>query len=277
MDYSDIEELVVPYLQGALKRDEAATLEKHIAGCRECSRAMAGEMVADLAHAVPQEDPPRSVKERLFGRVDSHGTVRFAWPSLRNRASKYSGRFTRRAALGWGGGTAVVLAVVLLATGVWLNDRLGDISRDAEQLSNELALARERESEVMSAVEGHREATYELIRMSSTPGTSVNTLLGTGPWSAARGVVMFSYTSNRGLLLVTDLPALPADRIYRVWLIRDGVKYNAGWFTVDPLGYGQTIIIPLAPFGQFDGMGITIEPRNGGGGPTGVNILEGDL
>ena len=276
MDCSDVEELVVPYLRGALERDEAATLEKHIAACRECSRAMAGEMVADLAHAVPQADPPQSVRDRLFDRVNSHSPARFAWPNPRNWVPEYAGGFARRAALGWGGVAAAVLAVVLLAAGVWLNDRLGDVSRDAEQLSNELALARERESEVMSAVKGHREATYELIRMSSTPGASVSTLLGTGPWSTARGVVMFSYTSNRGLLFVTDLPALPADRIYRVWLIRDGVKYDAGWFTVDPLGYGQTIIIPLEPFGQFDGMGITIEPR-GGGDPTGVNVLEGDL
>ena len=277
MDCSDVEELIFPYLQGTLKHDEAATLEKHIVGCRECSRAMAEEMVADLAYAVPQKDPPRSVKERLFSRVESHRTVRFAWPDLRNPVSKYAGRFTRRAALGWGGGVAMALAVILLAAGVWLSDRLSDVSRDAERLSNQLSLARERESEVMSAVEGHREATYELIRMSSTPGTSVNTLQGTGPWSTARGVVMFSYTSNRGLLLVTDLPALPADRIYRVWLIRDSVKYNAGWFTVDPLGYGQTIIIPLAPLSQFDGMGITIEPRGSSGDPTGVNVLEGDL
>ena len=277
MDCSDAEDHVVPYLRGALVGDDAVTLERHIAACRNCSRAMAEEMVADLAQAVPQKSPPQSVKDRLFSRVDSQSPARSAWPSLRIRMPRYAGRFTRRAALGWGGGVAVALAVVLLAAGVWFNDRLGDISRNAEQLSDELALARERESEVMSAVEGHREATYELIRMSSTPGASVNTLLGTGPWSTARGVVMFSYTSNRGLLLVTDLPALPSDRIYRVWLIKDGVKYNAGWFTVDPLGYGQTIIIPLAPFGQFDGMSITIEPRSGSGDPTGVNVLEGDL
>ena len=277
MDCSDVEELVAPYLQGALKRDEAANLEKHIAGCRECSRAMAEEMVADLAHAVPQKDPPQSLKDRLFVRVNSLSPSKSVSHKLGNRGPKSAGRFTRRGALGWGGAAAVALAVVLLATGVWLNDRLSDVSRDAEQLSNELAMARERESEVMSAVEGHREATYELIRMSSTPGASVSTLLGTGPWSTARGVVMVSYTSNRGLLLVTDLPALPADRIYRVWLTRDGVKYSAGWFTVDPLGYGQTIIIPLEPFGQFDGMSITIEPRGGSGGPTGVNILKGDF
>lgn len=274
MDCSDVEEIVVPYLRGALDDNEAATLEEHISACRDCSRAMAEEMVADLARAVPQVDPPRGVRERLFTRVESR-RPRKRGESV--RLSKLAGRLGKRATWRLAVSAATALAVILLATGVWFNDRLGDISRDAEQLSGELALARERESEVMTAVEEHRAATYELIRMSSTPGASVSTLLGTGPWSTARGVVMVSYTSNRGLLLVADLPALPPDRIYQVWLIRDGAKYNAGWFTVDPLGYGQTIIIPLAPFGQFDGMGITIEPRGGSSDPTGVNVLKGDL
>ena len=277
MGCSDVEERIVPYLTGALGDADAAVLEKHIAACRDCSRVMAQEMVADLAHAVPQKSPPQSVKDRLFYRIEAGSLWRRASIWLGSRVSERVGLFRQRAVRGLFGGAAVALAVALMVTGVWFNDRLSEVARDAEQLSDELALARERESEVMSAVEEHREATYELIRMSSTPGTSVNTLLGTGPWSSARGIVMFSYTSNRGLLLVTDLPALPSDRIYRVWLMRNGVKYDAGWFTVDPLGYGQTVIIPLAPFTQFDGMGITIEPRGGSGVPTGVNVLKGDL
>ena len=277
MDCSDAEELIVPYLRGALEGDEAAALERHIAACRDCSRVTAEEMVADFAHAVPQKSPPQSVKDRLFHRVEAGSPQRRVADSLRSWAFGEMGGFRQRAARGLLGSAAVALVVVLITASVWFNDRLGDISRDAAQLSDELAIARERESEVMSAVEEHREVTYEMIRMSSTPGTSVNTLLGTGPWSSARGIVIVSYTSNRGLLLVGDLPPLPPDRIYQVWLVKDGVKYGAGWFTVDPLGYGQTIIIPLAPFGQFDGMGITIEPSGGSGGPTGVNILKGDL
>ena len=277
MGCNDIEERIVPYLAGALDDADAAVLEKHIAACRDCSRVIALEMVADLANAVPQKYPPQSVKDRLFYRIEAGSLWRRAAIWLGSRVSERVGLFRQRAVRGLFGGAAVALAVALMVTGVWFNDRLSEVARDAEQLSDELALARERESEVMSAVEEHREATYELIRMSSTPGTSVNTLLGTGPWSSARGIVMFSYTSNRGLLLVTDLPALPSDRIYRVWLMRNGVKYDAGWFTVDPLGYGQTVIIPLAPFTQFDGMGITIEPRGGSGVPTGVNVLKGDL
>ena len=277
MDCSDAGELIVPYLRGALEGDEVAALERHIAACRDCSRVTAEEMVADLAHAVPRFDPPRSVKDRLFDRVESVKSSRRVVPALGNWASGQVRRFRQKVSLGLAGGVAVALVAVLLVSGIWFNGRLTEISRDAEQLSDQLALARERENEVMSAVEERREATYELIRMSSTPGASVNRLLGTGPWSSARGIVMVSYTSNRGILLVTDLPPLPPDRIYQVWLIRDGVKYNAGWFTVDPLGYGQAIIIPLAPFVQFDGMGITIEPRGGSVDPTGVNVLKGDL
>ena len=274
MDCSDAEGLVVPYLRGALSDDEAATLERHIAACRNCSLIMSRELVADLAYAAPQMDPPPAVRDRLFARVES----RRAW-NLAGTAplSSLIGRLGKRTRRGLAVCAAAALAVVLLASGVWFNDRLSDISRNVELLSDELALARERESEVISAVEERRAATYELIRMSSTPGASVRSLTGTGASSSARGVVMVSYASNRALLLVADLPALPPDRIYQVWLTRDGVSYGAGWFTVDTLGYGQTIIIPLAPFGQFDGVGVSIEPRSGGADPTGVNVLEGDL
>ncbi len=273
MDCSDVEGLIVPYLLGALDSDEAVALESHVSGCRDCSRAMAVEMVSALAFGAPQLDPPSSVRERLLSRIESKDAVSAA----RGWVSEQTRQLGRDAVRGWRGAMVVVVVVAALALGVWFNNRLNEVSMDAERLSGELALARERESEVMSAVRDHREMTYELMRMSSTPGTSVNTLIGAGPWSSARGLVMVSYTFNRGALLVVDLPSLPPDKVYQIWLTRDGVEYSAGWFTVDSTGYGQTIIIPLAPFVQFDGMGITIEPSGGSSGPTGVDVLRGDL
>ena len=88
---------------------------------------------------------------------------------------------------------------------------------------------------------------------------------------------MVSQTGTRALLLVVDLPPLPSDKVYQVWLIKGHTKYNAGWFTVDSTGYGQTVIIPVAPFWEFEAAGITIEPVGGSIGPTGVNVLKGDL
>ena len=53
--------------------------------------------------------------------------------------------------------------------------------------------------------------------------------------------------------------------------------HSAGWFTVDSTGYGQTVIIPVAPFWEFDAAGITIEPSGGSIDPTGVSVLSGEL
>ena len=160
----------------------------------------------------------------------------------------------------------VVIAAVLLG-GVWLADRLNDTSHEQP------ALALEVESPVAEGGESH----HERLLMSSSPGASVNTLSGTGPGQAARGLLVASRTSNRALLLVVDLPRLPYGMIYQVWLIKNSRMYSAGWFTVDSTGYGQTVIIPVAPFWEFDAVGITIEPSGGSTDPTGVSVLSGEL
>ena len=76
---------------------------------------------------------------------------------------------------------------------------------------------------------------------------------------------------------MVDLPPLPYGMVYQVWLIKDSRVHGAGWFTVDSTGYGQTVIIPVAPFREFDAVGITIEPRGGSIDPTGVSVLSGGL
>ena len=141
MDCSDAGELIVPYLRSALEGDEVAALERHIAACRDCSRVTAEEMLADLAHAVPRFDPPRGVKDRLFDRVESVKSSRRVVPALGNWASGQVRRFRQKVSLGLAGGVAVALVAVLLVSGIWFNGRLTEISRDAEQLSDQLALA----------------------------------------------------------------------------------------------------------------------------------------
>ena len=74
-----------------------------------------------------------------------------------------------------------------------------------------------------------------------------------------------------------NLRPLPPDRVYQVWLVKDGRRYNGGYFTVDSSGYGQTLIFPYASIAEFEGIGITIEPIGGSSGPTGISVLKGDL
>ena len=129
----------------------------------------------------------------------------------------------------------------------------------------------------MAAIKTQQDMTYKAPLMFANPGSSVNLLVGDGAWTSARGVMMVSQTGTDALLSVVDLPPLPADKVYLVWLMKERAKYNAALFTVGSTGYGQTVIIPVAPFWEFEAAGITIEPAGGSVDPTGVNILKGDL
>ena len=154
---------------------------------------------------------------------------------------------------------------------------LNHVSRNSEDIGTVLAAAAERETHLMEMVKNNRLFTYEAVRMYATPGTSVNMLWGTSTGSRARGMMMVPQAGTRALLYVLNLPPLPKGKAYQVWLIKGGHMYGSGLFTVDSTGFGQAVIIPVAPFAEFDAMGITIEPAEGSTGPTGSSVLQGDF
>ena len=279
MDCREAEELFVPYLLGATDERERRLIDSHLESCGACSAALHrdGETVASLAFTLPQFEAPPQVKQRLLKRVERDGRLAKTASMLLMRVSEIAHGFAQSFMPHVGKAVASVLIVGVVLGGVWFNDRLNDISQDNHELTNQLQAARQREAEVLEAVKTQRSMTYEALSMSASPGTSVNLLRGTGAWTSARGMMMVSQTGTRALLLVVDLPPLPSDKVYQVWLIKGHTKYNAGWFTVDSTGYGQTVIIPVAPFWEFEAAGITIEPVGGSIGPTGVNVLKGDL
>ena len=279
MDCKYGEELLVPYLLGAIDERERRLMDSHLDSCPTCSLALLGdgEAVARLASALPQLEVPLRIRERLLDRIDRERRMFMAasrWLAIPKGLAVSSRRgfaphMTKALA------SALIVGVVFVV--VWFNGRLESITLENEELTGQVHEAAQREAEVMQAVKTQRDMTYEALLMSFSPGTSVNLLKGTDPWTSARGMMMVSQAGTRALLLVVDLPPLPPDRVYQVWLIKHGQKYNAGWFTVDSTGYGQTVIIPVAPFGEFEAAGITVEPAGGSNDPTGASVLKGDL
>ena len=278
MDCREAEEQFVPFLLGALDSRERELMDSHLEGCPACSLKLQGdgETVARLAFAVPQLEVPPRVKQRLFARIETDarpyrqaqpGTpIMGLWESLGRALLPHGGKVV-----------ASMLALGLVFSGVWFNSRLNQVAKENEELSGQMEAAAEREADVIKRVSSQRAFVYEALRMSATPGTSVNMLWGTGHMPSARGMMMVSDTGTEALLLVLDLPSLPSDQVYQVWLISEGQKYRAEFFTVDSTGYGQAVIIPVEPFALFEGVEITIEPTGSSAGPTGNGVLKGDL
>ena len=281
MDCNQAEELMAPYILGALDSEERSLMDSHVDTCVTCSLKLQedGEIVARLASTVPQLEAPISVKTRLFSRIDAdiasvvsrplttRGVLAGIWSVINQKLVPHAS-----AAM------ASVLVGALVFSGIWFNNRLSDLSNDNEALNTQLEGMVERETDMMDMVKEQRNITIDALSMTAASETSVNLLKATGPSPvAARGVVMISHAESRALLLVLNLPPLPPDRAYQVWLISGNRRFSAGLFTVDSTGYGQVFVIPAVPFDEIDAIGVTVEPEGGSLDPTGANVLSGDF
>ncbi len=280
------------YLLGALDASDRQLMGEHLQGCRSCSLLVQedGETMARFALTAPRLAAPARVKERLLARVDADLRA-YKAAQLRKAALGYLvelGRTFRAYSARIG---AAVLVVGLIFGGFLFNDQMEQLAKYNQKLNERLDAVSERndelaglldgmaarESQVVQMVKDQRYFTYEAIRLSIAPGTTVNMLWGTGWTSDARGMIVYSRYGTYGLLLAYNLPPLTDEQVYQVWLVRDGVRFGAGQFTVDSTGFGYVVIIPTIPFAESEGVGITIQPIEGSADPTGTNVLKGDL
>ena len=281
MECKEADEQLVSYILGALDDAEMAAMDRHVDSCSECSLKLRleGDIVTQLTYAVPQLETPPRVKRQLFSRIDaaesgekSRWTIA-GWlrllPDLGQGVAAHSGV-----------AVASMLVVVMVLGGVWFNSRLNTVASEKEALAAQMESAAAQtqgdsgsESELVERLTAQR----YLTNMAAIPGTSVSVLSGTQQSGNARGMIVVPETGRAALLAALELPPLPSDRVYQVWLVKDGQKHSAGLFTVDSTGYGQTIINLFAPLGYFDGILITIERAGGSADPTGESVLKSDL
>jgi anti-sigma-K factor RskA len=94
----------------------------------------------------------------------------------------------------------------------------------------------------------------------------------------AQGRFYLAPESHQGILLVVDMPPLPTDRVYQLWLAKpEGGRDDGGTFRVDSGGYGTYLVRAPQPLGRYSGLGITVEPVGGSPGPTSPRVIGGSF
>ena len=144
MDCRIGEELLEPYLLGALDVGDRALMEGHLESCSECGARVReeGEAVTQLAYAVPGLDVPPRVKQELFSRIDAEahtGGRRTLGDGLRRAWGAMGSPSLVRPSLA---AFAVVVAAIVVG-GVWFDGRLDRIARDNDALEGRLATVTE--------------------------------------------------------------------------------------------------------------------------------------
>lgn len=260
-EHHEFEELVALNALGALDAPERARLEAHLAsGCDPClSETHDVKRVADqfLAAAATPSTPNESIRETLMARVRSDTTGQFV-NSVGNSVGN-SRNSTTGVSL-WPLLAAAAGLVVALAAGFY--------ARSLENALTEEA-ARRRSAEV------ELERLQNSFDSITSPQNRAVSLDGLEAAASARATAFLDRENRRLFLYVENLPALPPDRTYQIWLLVDGTPVSVGTFDVDSDGGARLDGQPLPAFEGTVSVAVTVEPMGGVPQPTGAMVLLG--
>jgi anti-sigma-K factor RskA len=227
------------YALGALSPAERTALEAHARACPACARYLASfaPVKTALLNTAPAQKPPPELRAALLQRIRP-APAKPSW-AMRLQTAFFSPR--RAVAFGL---MALVLiaAVIALAAPIRQNAQAAQARQTAQQLAANPAAA-----------------SLPMYPRAAAPQAS--------------GALRFIKDQTTGVLEAKDLPALPADRAYQLWLVNpDGTRDSGALFKVT--NAEEWIVVTGAkPLGQYANFGITVEPSTGSPGPTGPGAL----
>ena len=229
---ADLHLLTGAYAAGALDEAERDRFEEHLATCAEC-RDEVRELTATTAvlAAATARVPPPGLRHRV---LDEARRTRQVAPGSPDRGGREERPWFQRP-------LSVAAALLLVVAGV-----LGAVTVDALNRARDA----ERRTELVTAI-----ATDPARRVATVPVADG----GRGTVIAAQGAA---------IVRTTELPELPDDRVYQLWVIRSTGPESAGL-----LGRGGELEALIEDMRGALGVGVTVEPAGGSSEPTGRSLF----
>ncbi len=243
-EHTPFRENIPAYALGALDAQDAAALESHLQTCASCRTELAGYRTvgAHLLTELPPQAPPAALRQRLQARLPG------AHKSTRPRRLNWS---VGRVAMG-------VTFALLLALNVYSVLQVRALQLQQAQLTGQI------------------QTSQTVLAMLSYPNTQN---LPIHADNNVTGTLLLDADRNVASLIVWNMPQLPEDQTYQIWLIdpQDG-RTSAGIFRPE-LGQSFTTasIMSAGKLSDFVGIGVTVEPAGGSDHPTGPRIFKVDF
>lgn len=271
MTHDDVQALASDYVLGLLDDVTRARVVSHLSTCPSCAeevRQVAQTMDA-VGRSVPDVDPPLSLRDRIAAipaRVPQLAAATSPAPSgahvIRQPASRPAPWF------------AAVAASLVAAVATW---QAFTARAEVQRLKQELVDMQVRAGDAQVARATLQEQVDEFTRMMDVLRSSdliSYSLAGSG--AAANAHARAYVTHKNGMVFTAEgLPALPAGRIYQLWVIVGGKPVSAGLLSPDANGR-VVAVTPTPDIPAMPGIvAVTLEPAGGLPQPSTTPILVG--
>ena len=243
MDHERFEELKGAYVLGALPQEERRGFEEYLAAHpgRRAEMEELGAVAGLLALSPQEQEPSPELRSRVMDAVGAE--------AVRPRAS-------RRSALAWleellrarnlALGAAALLVIGLFSWSMLLRGEVQNLQGRVQSLQSQ-----PQEPQTPQMVE----------------------LGGTATEQGARAEFV-TLEGDRAVLVVENMPPLPEDKAYQVWVIEDDVPKPGGLF--EP-GQDPVAAVVEHPVQGGDAVAVTVEPEGGSPKPTSDPMLAAEV
>ncbi|MBV8086778.1 MAG: anti-sigma factor [Chloroflexi bacterium] len=264
ISHADLREMIAPYALGALDQPELGLMEQHLGECAFCANLAreASDVSHYLALSPAQHSAPSRGLARLLDSIEARPPARPLDPAgasaepARRRLPRWSW-FTSAAAV-------PVAASLALAMGMagWNVSLMGELKEDHQEMTT-LHQRLASQSHALLMVTSQSAITRALESTALAPSAQVRLIMDA--------------ESNSAMVMADHLPSLPNDRIYEVWLGRQGAKMPAARLDVDEQGDGEAALALDGSVHSYDSAWITLEPASGGFMPNSPGVAKGTL
>lgn len=250
------------YALGSLEGAERHALEKHLQGCSPCRRELEllrGDLsLLTLTAAGPK--PPARARQRLMAAIADEPRLPATAPtSARRQRSWWT-------AIGWPAlRWASAVALVLVGIG---------LLRQNSTLQQDLTSLRAQFTDQGSKLDQANEVVATLM----DPEAMKIELVAAGNKPQPRGKAIYQRRNRNLIFFASNLPPLPAEKIYELWLFpaNGAAPIAAGLFKPDARG-SATVVNPPLPVGvEAKNFAVTLEPESGSHeSPRGTPVIVG--
>lgn len=159
---------------------------------------------------------------------------------------------------------SVSMFIIIFLWSIFLQMELAKTRSELEQIRAEAA-------PMLSEIEQ-----YESVAKILANGETIRTLTIRDENTAASAKLVVSHGNKEAVLIINGLPALPPERLYRVWLIqKDKEEAVANFLPTNDQVY--TVISVPEPFDHYTAIIVTIEKNSDSQFPSNEIVLMGTL
>ena len=249
----ELHTLTGSYAVDALPPDELDEYERHLTHCGACAAEVRGlrETAARLALNVA-ERPPAPMRDRVMAAAQRTRQLPPITDSRPHRSGVRpirSARSARRARRKWIAPISATVAAASVALAVVFGLAQNSTNQHLSAIESQLGAARTHNQQLDSVLAS---SDLRLVSNKTSLGGSVSAIVS---------------PSQAKLVVVTSgLPALPAGKVYELWLLGPSVAQPSGLLTTAE--HGRTVPVVASGYIKGYSLGITVEPAGGTLKPT---------